>query len=221
MRAEAVKNVVVVLGMARSGTSLACQALAQMGVSFGDPAQLLGPNHANPFGRWEHVPLKNKQSEITERNVRIAGYLFRGLMPDFEDPEGEAALVEMLSAEVARCRLFGLKEPMIARLLPMWERIFASSRVSPIYVVCLREPEAIYRSLLREGVAFQQGNPVTRREIALIWAEYVHAMARVEGPRLWYDDWITDEANQLRLLGGAVGWSGPMPRVCQQELLHA
>ena len=44
---------IIVLGMHRSGTSLACGLLKHTGVYFGEQAELIETNEENPKGFWE------------------------------------------------------------------------------------------------------------------------------------------------------------------------
>lgn len=213
------KKIVVTLGMGRCGTAIVCQALSRMGVDFGGP--LLGPHKRNERGHWEHLPIKRTQIDMTFRCARVGGYLFRGPVGNMIDEQGEAALREIVAAEVERYPLFGFKEPLTARLIPMWTRIFAAIQVSPIYIASFREPDGVYRSLLHEGEAFQRDSVATRRGVALIWGEYAHAIRNTGALELWYEDWAEREENQCRLLADAVGWSGPLPRVYEPELRHA
>ena len=54
------KPIVVVVGMNRSGTSLICQGLERLGVSFGSP--LIEADRANPRGYYEHKDIVHHQT---------------------------------------------------------------------------------------------------------------------------------------------------------------
>jgi len=212
------KKIVVVLGMGRSGTSLACQALSRMGVSFGD--RLLGPSKRNERGHWEHLGIKKAQIAMTVRHG-IAGYLFQCRMPDFIEPDCEQELAGLVAAEMERFPLFGFKEPLTTRLLPAWRRIFDSIQAQPVFIGCFRSPDAIYLSLLHEGEAFSRHSAETNRAISLIWAEYAHEIRALGAAEIWYEDWADQEERQVQILARAAGWTGALPRVYEPELCHA
>ncbi len=54
------KPIVVVVGMSRSGTSIVCQALERLGVSFGSP--LIKADEFNVRGYYEHKDLTRHQT---------------------------------------------------------------------------------------------------------------------------------------------------------------
>ena len=55
---------ICVLGMHRSGTSLATRALHLLGVSLGPDEHLMRPRADNPLGFFEHQPLTDLNDEI-------------------------------------------------------------------------------------------------------------------------------------------------------------
>ena len=177
------KRIVVVLGMGRSGTSLACQALAQMGVSFGGP--LLGANENNERGHWEHIPIKNAQVRLCQEYFGVSGWLTRSTIRDPGPCSYEEQLLEIVRAEVQRWPLFGFKDPMTARLLPLWQRVFHRLELEPVYVKCLRSVEAIHASLCRA----LPGQNVEFKSVQEIWAIYKDALDSVPGAAINFDAW--------------------------------
>jgi hypothetical protein len=218
------KRIVVVLGMGRTGTSLVCQALARMGVSFGE--KLLSPSDQNERGHFEHLPIKNAQIRMMDDLFGIRGWMFQETLPPFwyehDDRVSlhEQRLLELLAAEVDRWPLFGFKDPLTARALSFWSRIFSKLELDPIWVACMRHPEAVYRSILRTGEAFPAHSEQARRGIVKIWAEYTVALRSVSATEIWYEDWASGDEN-ARNLAEAVGWGGALPTVYEPELCHA
>ena len=60
-------QIVCVLGMHRSGTSLITRVLNLLGVYLGPDAHLMTPNENNPSGYWEHQLITDLNDEILSR----------------------------------------------------------------------------------------------------------------------------------------------------------
>jgi GT2 family glycosyltransferase len=192
---------IVVLGMHRSGTSGVAGLLARMGAWAGPEEELLvGPD--NPKGHYESAPLHG----ACLRRLASAG-------GDWRHPPAAAppAVVDAFRREVAALldrfephRPWCIKEPrlcLLAReLLPLLTR--------PVFVLVVREPGAVARSLAR-----RDGLP--EAEALALWEHYNReAFAASCGwPRVLvdYDCLVADPlAGTRRLRGGleALGIEG-------------
>src|SRR5438874_1070820 len=60
-------DIVCILGMHRSGTSLLTRMLNLMGVHLGPEQLLMQPNSSNPKGYWEHDGIVSLNDEILAR----------------------------------------------------------------------------------------------------------------------------------------------------------
>ncbi|HKD35643.1 MAG TPA: hypothetical protein VKB78_02555, partial [Pirellulales bacterium] len=141
--------------MHRSGTSLCSHIISALGVDMADKIPGPGnpaPTPDNPRGHWERW-------EIVEFHDRILGLLNRdysGRFHDFElpvawwaDPRVQALrreIVEFLKRRIGPMP-FGFKDPRTARLLPLWLQIFKELNLAPKFVLCLRNPAQVARSL--------------------------------------------------------------------------
>ena len=152
-------KLVVVLGMHRSGTSAVTRGLQVMGVSLGNsllPA--VEDNNAKGFSEdaelnalnitmlsllgsdWHHLaPIESEDVEF----LRKKGYLLRA--------------VEMLRQKVASYAPFGFKDPRVAKLLPFWLEVFKHSRLDVSFVLVIRHPLSVAKSLAkRDGLAAEK-----------------------------------------------------------------
>ncbi len=167
-------RVVCIVGMHRSGTSMAARTLHLLGVSLGDPDTLLTAGPDNPAGYWENGAVK----ELDDLVLSLLGGSWDHppvLDPGWEldprlDPLRERA-TEVLTRSFGRvppATVVGWKDPRLSLLLPFWRM------VNPVdaTVVVVREPRAVAASLAeRDGLDPPQG--------ALLWLR--HLLAATEG----------------------------------------
>src|SRR5580765_3113838 len=148
------RKVVVILGMHRSGTSALAGALAQMGVDFGK--HLISPSPYNPKGYFEHPEIVTLHDEL----LRALGSRWDDYLPL---PSGwtetevareiRSSLVAILKRDFGKESLFGVKDPRLCRLTPLWFPIFETLRTELHFVLTIRHPWEVAESLRkREGV---------------------------------------------------------------------
>jgi hypothetical protein len=144
------RKAVVILGMHRSGTSALCGALDLIGVDFGK--HLIPASDANEKGHWEH-----------EEIVRLHDGLLSSLGSCWDDDEPLPSdwaereitreigshLIEILERDFAHSSLFGIKDPRMCRLMPLWRQIFQTLRVEPHFVLVVRHPWEVAESLAK------------------------------------------------------------------------
>ncbi|HBI21675.1 MAG TPA: hypothetical protein DDY37_03670 [Legionella sp.] len=170
------KTIVVVLGMHRSGTSAMTRALQLFGVELGD--HLMPPSYDNEKGFWEDL-------DFYELNVSILEYLgadYQTIEPVFPDLINNTDLslytsraVALLQQKMSNVSCFGLKDPRFARLLPFWKPVFDALHLRVNYVIALRNPMSIVRSMAkREGFSYEKSY--------LLWYEYtLHSLTQTVG----------------------------------------
>ncbi len=157
---------VVVLGMHRSGTSALAGMLAIMGVQFGK--SLLPPNADNPKGFWEHEGVV----DLNDRILAALGSSWDDVRPlpdcwwtDERVTPFSAEIVRVLRREFGSARLWGIKEPRISRLLPLWCDILDELGCHACFVLIHRHPLEVAHSLTR-----RDGFDV--RKSGLLWLEH-------------------------------------------------
>lgn len=163
-------KLIVVLGMHRSGTSAISRGLKVMGVELGD--RLMPPNEAvNAKGFWEDIDL----NELNIEMLRVLGSEWHGLVPIA--PVAVETLcqkgyllraVELLRKKAGNAPIFGFKDPRVAKLLPFWKEVFSHCRFDVRYVLAIRHPLSVAKSLeKRDGMEAETSY--------MLWLEHVVA----------------------------------------------
>ncbi len=150
MEADAVTRGVLVIGMHRSGTSVATQAIARLGLSTCIADDLLGPTTGNPRGHWESRSLMDFNESLLTRLgggwwcPPVDGGELRALDDRLDDARRRFSAVHPADGWV-------WKDPRNSVLLPFWRRALGQS---PAVVLMLRHPLDIARSLhQRDGLS--------------------------------------------------------------------
>jgi len=194
---------VIVLGMHRSGTSALTGMLHHLGVELGN--RLLAPSPEDPRGYWEHWDVYQLNHTI------MAGFGYRWddvrPMPSaFE--QGEACrlarreLQAVLARDFAGISLWGLKDPRLCRLLPVWTPLLSELGITPRYILALRHPLDVAGSLAaRDGMSTSRAG--------LLWLR--HVLEAEWGTRsgvrtiIHYEDVI-----------GSSGWRSVAPQISHE-----
>ncbi|MCX5792998.1 MAG: hypothetical protein NTY45_12405 [Elusimicrobia bacterium] len=143
------KRLIVVLGMHRGGTSALTRGLKVLGVELGD--NLMPPFAGeNETGYWEDL-------DIYALNVEMLGVIgsdWHSLSPIQRDcievlrKKGYLLrAVELLRRKTADAPVFGFKDPRVPKLLPFWREVFRQCQFEVSYVIALRHPVSVARSL--------------------------------------------------------------------------
>ena len=143
------RPIVAVLGMHRSGTSLCAHVLSCLGI---DMADELLVNSGNTKGHWERLELV----ALHDRMLALCNRAYFTSLHDlalpeawWADPQIQTVKREILGFLQRRIGSmpFGFKDPRTARLLPVWNQIFRELNLAPKFVLCLRNPAQVARSV--------------------------------------------------------------------------
>ena len=202
------RRVVVVLGMHRSGTSLVAGVLEKLGVKLGD--KLIPSRGDNPRGFYEHQEIVDIHKHINRllkrRPMTITGsldmpknWLAHPQLVKYQDKLSQILLSELKACEN---NLWGFKDPHTIRLLPLWEIIFQSNNIIPIYLLCVRNPVAVAGSLYRR-------DKINRDHAELLWLQHylagLHVGSKNIAAVIEYELWFSDFDTQLQRLAKALG----------------
>ena len=190
-------DVICVIGMHRSGTSMVTQLLHQAGLFLGSADQLLGANSGNQDGHFEHLGFF-KVNKALSRQLGGSWEFRPELEPGWET---QASLAELRSSARSVLETFsgrspwGWKELRTTILLPFRRSMIPNLR----FVICVRSPLEVARSLVkRDKIPVERG--------VILWHRYMHsAIEDTEGcPRLltFYDVFLRSRPGDGRKLEG-------------------
>ncbi len=154
------KKIVCVLGMHRSGTSMLCEILQGLGVSFGEPGMLYEGDEYNKDGYFEIKEIRliyDKLFSEIHSSWRSTAPLKEQI---FEKEQAARAdyYTGWIVSSIGKCigeeeEFWGFKEPSTSVLLPIVKRAFSALGRKPVYAVMVRNPlEAAASLKRREGM---------------------------------------------------------------------
>ncbi|MDX6709958.1 MAG: hypothetical protein QOH96_974 [Blastocatellia bacterium] len=196
------QDIICVLGMHRSGTSLLTRVLNLLGLDLGtDQVLTTEPVVNNPKGYWEH----NEFTAISDAILKRYGgswdeppLLPPGWETDSAIDDLRHRARQLIQDQFAEVQLWGWKDPRSCLTLPFWQPLLPQMR----YIICLRNPVDVARSLERR-------DNLTAEKSSSLWLTYVSsALNYSEGkPRLviFYEDLMDDCLRELRRLAGFLG----------------
>jgi O-antigen biosynthesis protein len=142
------RNVILVLGMHRSGTSALTRVMNLLGVDLGN--QLVAPREDNPRGYWEHEQIV----EIHDALLAEFGHTWYSpcLLPErwWLEPvvdKYRRRLLEVIERDFGQSPLWGLKDPRLTRLIPLWLSVLSEIELEPRFIIVVRHPLEVAKSL--------------------------------------------------------------------------
>lgn len=190
------KQVLIVVGMHRSGTSATTGALQCLGVKLGDDLYS-GHLSINAKGYFEHSDIANTNEEALlsigsawdDILLKEVGWHTR------EELRPCAARIRRyIRRDFSHSPLWAVKDPRISRLLPWWLEIFADENISPHFIFVVRSPDEVYRSL-------EKRDGFSREKSFLLWLlHYMEAERSSRNhPRTFtlFDQFLENPADEL------------------------
>lgn len=142
-------------------------ALQLLGVNFGE--HLFPPGKDNEKGYWEHPEIIALHDEL----LHSLGSRWdddKPLPSDWVEREitrdVRSRLVEILENDFAHSSLFGMKDPRMCRLMPLWFPIFQTMRLEPRFVLVVRHPWEVAESLAKRDA-------IDHPKSYLLWLNHV------------------------------------------------
>jgi hypothetical protein len=143
------KDVYVVLGMSRSGTSAIARALSVLDIDLGD--KLLPGDSRNPKGFYEDAEVLYK---INRGVSAVTGDLWVSIgMSEEQKKVNDVPLQryktharELLLNRFSAVSRWGFKDPRTVNVLLFWQQVFAAMNIRDNYVLAMRNPLAAARS---------------------------------------------------------------------------
>ena len=207
---------IVVIGMHRSGTSMCSNILHMLGA---DMADNIHAAPANAKGHWE-------RPRLGDTNDAIFGFFRRqwGSPSHVLDmPEhwlGDPRVQELrrrssawLRPHMGALRPYGFKDPRTTLLLRFWHQVFDDIAATPRYVLCVRDPAQVARSLYARD-SMERGQAEYR------WLHYnieaLRAMATLPVCIVPYEHWFNRPQETAARLAAHVGLPAPSAAAVQQ-----
>lgn len=218
---------IIILGMHRSGTSLAAGLMQRLGVDFG--TNMMPANETNPRGFYEPLHIVALHDEIFDV-LKTSWDDPRPLPAGWENGEAVAACRRKLTAIVkkdyAGKALWGIKDPRLSRLFPLWEKMLRNLGARIKVVVVYRDPREVAASL------YDRDDMDYRHALGL-WSNYLlaaeratrgHSRAFVDGNAL-VRDWRAETEALARHLGLELAFGDPKAvadadRFASPDLFH-
>lgn len=202
------RQAIIVLGMHRSGTSALAGALVTLGMR--QPTRFKLPTIDNPKGYFESEHI----FEIHERLLAAAGTSWsriESLSQDWIQSAQASAFVDELAAavrqEYADAATFVVKDPRMCRLMPLWRKVLAKVDAQPRFVIPLRSPLEVARSLeKRDGLPLAHG--------CLLWLRHMldaeHETRDSRRVFVQYQDLLSDPVRVAVCAAATLvdGWQG-------------
>lgn len=138
------KKLVLVLGMHRSGTSVTTGILNKMGLPLG--SNLMPPSKDNPKGYYENMDFYHFNEMILRENDSIWHNVKNLKSTEFLNDTNKNILKSILK-KYDTYEIFGVKDPRICVLLPLYEEVCNELGIEIIYVRVDREKEGIIKSI--------------------------------------------------------------------------
>jgi len=160
------KEIFVVLGMHRSGTSTAMSALSSMGINIGSAFHPAGQD--NPKGFFEDKDLNSLNIEMLDHIGQTWSSLSLIEEKDVIELQKVGYLEKaknILLGKISAYGNFGFKDPRTSKLIKFWLKVFGSLDVKVNYLLCMRNPLSVAHSVNKR-------NKIDLRKAYMLWLSY-------------------------------------------------
>jgi len=148
-QAEQEKTAVFIIGMGRSGSSCTAGVLKIMGMEMGSP--LAPPGQNNKKGKFEHLPTNLFMQPILKK---IDAIWWNPRLLDWATLQHREELKDQVKAHLAKhfgeFHFFGIKNPEITILLPLFTQAAQELGYTPKIIMVLRHPDETNASLQKD-----------------------------------------------------------------------
>jgi hypothetical protein len=193
---------IIVCGLHRSGTSAVARLVNLLGADVAD--DLLPKSSDNSRGYWESRAVVN----IHDRLLKTVEPIHDGPFDPMSLPPGwltsgaareaKRQLAAVIQREFSDSRLFVVKDPRIARLLPLWIELTQDLGITPTVIIPFRNPLEVAASLA------QRDHVCLPKALLLYFHAYLETELASRGfPRMFvrYDHLLKDWRPFVQRLG--------------------
>lgn len=193
---------VLVLGIARSGTSALAGALSAAGVDFG--SDLKPKDWQNPRGNFEDFGLSRLNQDILASQGRTWSSLRpmpTGWRSDPRVCSLEAQIKETIRERCESSPLVGLKDPRLVPLYELYEDAFSAAGCEIRVVAISRAPREVIRSIRLSGYYHGRFPRLAGPLLVRRYKREISAItARAPSMRLEYSDLVSYPAETLEAI---------------------
>lgn len=200
-----------IVGMVRSGTSLAAQAVRLGGVDFGNPEAMLSTvAQMNDEGFLEHTGVVNYHLKLLKAFGLVNWYASTPLLegwwraPELKPLKEE--LKQLIAAEFAGRTAWGWKDPRASVLLPLWREVLGELGIEMRVIIPFRSPLDVANSVARVW-------NLPMEQSWRLWLYYMLSIRdAVQGLPHFYLDYnalLADPRGEGRRLGEFLGATAP------------
>ncbi len=198
------KQIYVVLGMPRSGTSAITRSLKTLGIDLGD--DLLSADSRNAKGFYEDAEV------LYKINRTVSAAVEKRWMPLDFDPQlidKDAVLrrckhyaVGVLSERLASVTAWGFKDPRTLTIFPFWRSVLNTLAVDEHYIIVVRNPLAAAHSVARYAHTDVKNG-------LLLWLRFMYAaLEATEGKNrvvVSYENMVNQPRQEIERLHKGLG----------------
>ncbi len=139
------KNIFMVLGFARSGTSVITRGLKALGIDLGDKIIAHSPkNRWNPTGFFEDEEviyhINTKVYDTLNHHIRAIPIIDKNIFNHHDLASLKIYAANMLTQRFAKTNHWGFKNPSSAKIIPFWQSVFDAEKINDHYIIALRNP---------------------------------------------------------------------------------
>ena len=221
------KEVVLCVGMHRSGTSLTASLLKSLGVCL--PGELIPGDAANVTGYFENQSVVAAQEKL----LKDLGYWWptekasQGMPATIVEKQIYIEYIDWLTSHLkelldSEIKQIGVKDPRTSLLIPAWKEAVSRLGINLKVVICIREPRDVCWSLVwRDGTSVGMTWSRAQRLWMRHYKEIINNLGEIPALIVHYDQWLKhDESiDQLKVLEKFIGCNCT-PKVREEALLR-
>jgi hypothetical protein len=205
-------RVVLVLGMHRSGTSVATRTLAALGIDLGENL-MRAAARKYPEGLLEDTAFVRINNALLT-SFGLKWHSLEEIAPESWTQPGLRPFRQqarrLLESRVALYRPFGFKDPRTCRLLPFWRSVVNEITGDVGCVIVARNPMAVAQSLhRRDKFALEHALELWHLHMKALVGPIDGAWKKVT---VEYDQLLEDPERQLQRISGALSLGTPSPQ---------
>jgi hypothetical protein len=210
---------VLIAGMHRSGTSAAAGALNISGVPLGE--NLLPATPENAKGYWENVEV------LSIHDTLLGGLglawddvrpLPNGWQRSTEAVVAREALRDWIVREFGQTTIWGVKDPRLCRLIPLWLPVLRELAIEPVALIVVRNPREVAASIkARDGWLDGVSELLWLRHLA----EAEAASRHIRRCAITYEQLLASPVETLTRVAARLNLELPRPAVSMARELEA